>query len=93
MIPDPDFLPIPDPRVKKAPDPGSGSATLIFIAYNNMPGEGALGKIICQRSLKDKQLQSGRDVSIETLRMEGLKLSGKNQEVPKDEQPEIHRID
>ncbi len=23
-----DFLPIPDPRVKKAPDPGSGSATL-----------------------------------------------------------------
>jgi hypothetical protein len=29
-IPDPDsdFLPIPDPRVKKAPDPGSGSARL-----------------------------------------------------------------
>jgi hypothetical protein len=28
--PDPDFLPIPDPGVKKAPDPkpGSGSATL-----------------------------------------------------------------
>ncbi len=24
----PDFLPIPDPGVKKAPDPGSGSATL-----------------------------------------------------------------
>ncbi len=30
--PDPDFLTIlvPDPGVKKAPDPGSGSATLIF---------------------------------------------------------------
>jgi hypothetical protein len=30
-IPDPDadFLPIPDPGVKKALDPGSGSATLI----------------------------------------------------------------
>jgi hypothetical protein len=30
LIPDPDleFLPIPDPGVKKAPDPGSGSATL-----------------------------------------------------------------
>jgi hypothetical protein len=27
-IPDADFLPIPDPGVKKAPDPGSGSATL-----------------------------------------------------------------
>jgi hypothetical protein len=27
-IPDPDFLPIPNPGVKKAPDPGSGSATL-----------------------------------------------------------------
>ncbi len=26
--PDPDFLPISDPGVKKAPDPGSGSATL-----------------------------------------------------------------
>jgi hypothetical protein len=33
QIPDPDadFLPIPDPEVKKAPDPGSGSATLIRI--------------------------------------------------------------
>ncbi len=27
-IQDPDFLPIPDPEVKKAPDPGSRSATL-----------------------------------------------------------------
>jgi hypothetical protein len=27
--PDADFLPIPDPEVKKAPDPGSGSATLL----------------------------------------------------------------
>jgi hypothetical protein len=26
--PDLDFLPIPDPGVKMAPDPGSGSATL-----------------------------------------------------------------
>jgi hypothetical protein len=26
--PDPDFLPIPDLGVKKAPDPGSGSTTL-----------------------------------------------------------------
>jgi len=26
--PDFDFLPIPDPGVKKAPDPGSGYATL-----------------------------------------------------------------
>jgi hypothetical protein len=25
---EPDFLPIPDPRVKKAPNPGSRSATL-----------------------------------------------------------------
>ncbi len=37
FIPDPDFesgswfLPIPDPGVKKAPDPGSGSATLLNI--------------------------------------------------------------
>jgi hypothetical protein len=32
FIPDPDldFLPIPDPGVKKARDPGSGSATLRF---------------------------------------------------------------
>ncbi len=31
QIPDPDhdFLPIPDPGVKKAPDPGFGSATLV----------------------------------------------------------------
>jgi hypothetical protein len=31
FIPDPDleFLPIPDPGVKKAPNPGSGSATLV----------------------------------------------------------------
>ncbi len=28
FILDPDFLPIPDPEVKKAPDPGSGPATL-----------------------------------------------------------------
>jgi hypothetical protein len=38
-IPDPDadFLPsrIPDPGVKKAPNPGSGSATL-FCIYNNV---------------------------------------------------------
>jgi hypothetical protein len=27
--PDPDFLPIPDAGVKKAPDPGSGFATLV----------------------------------------------------------------
>ncbi len=43
FIPDPDldFLPIPDPDldftpepgVKKAPDPGSGSATLIFLYF------------------------------------------------------------
>jgi hypothetical protein len=25
-----DFLPIPDPGAKKAPDPGSGSATLVI---------------------------------------------------------------
>jgi hypothetical protein len=32
FIPDPDldFLPIPDPWVKKAPDPGYGSATLVL---------------------------------------------------------------
>jgi hypothetical protein len=29
LDPDADFLPIPDPGVKKAPDPGSGSATLL----------------------------------------------------------------
>ncbi len=36
FIPDPDldFLPIPYPGVKKAPDPGSGSATLV----NNLKG-------------------------------------------------------
>ncbi len=28
--PDPDFLPIPDPWVKKASDPGSGYATLVW---------------------------------------------------------------
>ena len=31
FIPDPDFFPIPDPGVKKALDPGSGSATLARI--------------------------------------------------------------
>jgi hypothetical protein len=31
---DPDFLPIPDPRVTKAPDPGSGSATSIWSLIN-----------------------------------------------------------
>jgi hypothetical protein len=31
FIPDPEFLPIPDPGVKKAPDLGSGSATLLCI--------------------------------------------------------------
>jgi hypothetical protein len=30
-IPDPDFLPIPDLGIKKASDPGSGSATLLEI--------------------------------------------------------------
>jgi hypothetical protein len=34
LDPDLDFLPIPDPVVKKAPDPGSGSATLSTIIYN-----------------------------------------------------------
>ncbi len=36
-IPDPgsDFLPIPDPGVTKAPNPGSRSATLPFLAYCN----------------------------------------------------------
>jgi hypothetical protein len=29
LDPDPDFLPIPDTGVKKAPDPGSGSVTLL----------------------------------------------------------------
>jgi hypothetical protein len=29
FIPDPDFLPVADPEVKKSPDPGSGSATLV----------------------------------------------------------------
>jgi hypothetical protein len=35
FIPDPDFLPIPDSEVKKAPDPGSGSgsATLILFVW------------------------------------------------------------
>jgi hypothetical protein len=28
LDPDHDFLPIPDPGVKKAPDPGCGSATM-----------------------------------------------------------------
>jgi hypothetical protein len=28
LVREPDFLPIPDPGIKKAPDPGSGSATL-----------------------------------------------------------------
>ncbi len=35
--PDPDFFPpsrIPDPGVKKAPDPGSGSATLLWCVFN-----------------------------------------------------------
>ncbi len=34
-VPDPDvgFLPIPDPGIKKAPYPGSGSATLLFIYF------------------------------------------------------------
>jgi hypothetical protein len=31
-IPDLDFLPIPDPGVKKAPGPGSGSAALLYNA-------------------------------------------------------------
>jgi hypothetical protein len=30
---DPDYLPIPYPGVKKAPDPGSGSATLVTLPY------------------------------------------------------------
>ncbi len=44
------FLPIPDPGVKKAPDPGSGSATLIlslgFYTTNfpSMTDEGGKGK-------------------------------------------------
>ncbi len=32
-ISDPDFLPIPDPDIKKGPDPGSGSATLKTLIY------------------------------------------------------------
>jgi hypothetical protein len=32
--PDPNFLPIPDQGVKKAPNPGSGSATLNFYYYD-----------------------------------------------------------
>ncbi len=35
LFPDPDldFLPIPDPGVKKAPDPGYGSATMIILQF------------------------------------------------------------
>jgi hypothetical protein len=36
---DHDFLPIPDPGVKKAPDPGSGPATLLqTIIFNRRIG-------------------------------------------------------
>jgi hypothetical protein len=31
LNPYPDFVPIPDPGIKKAPDPGSGSATLPLV--------------------------------------------------------------
>jgi hypothetical protein len=33
LDPDLDFLPIPDPVVKKAPDPGTGSATLFITVF------------------------------------------------------------
>ncbi len=33
------FVPIPDPGVKKAPDPGSGSATLLL---NDMLGKNVI---------------------------------------------------
>jgi hypothetical protein len=38
LDPDTDFLPcrIPDPGVKKAPNPGSGSATLIYFLVSDM---------------------------------------------------------
>jgi hypothetical protein len=35
FIPDPDFLPIPDPGIKKAPEDGSGSATLLASVYSS----------------------------------------------------------
>ncbi len=43
VIPDPDdsdpnFLPIPDQSDKKAPDPGSRSATLVFYSHHSHKG-------------------------------------------------------
>jgi hypothetical protein len=36
-IPDPDFLPIPDPGVKKAPDLGSGTLAYITVIHFDDP--------------------------------------------------------
>ncbi len=46
--PDLDFLPIPDPGVKKAPDPGSGSPTLFFSGTQNLQAStpGLLGIVL-----------------------------------------------
>jgi hypothetical protein len=33
---DPDFLSIPDPRVKKAPDPGSATLTIEYLYCSNL---------------------------------------------------------
>jgi hypothetical protein len=49
FIPDSDldFVPIPDSGVKKAPDPGSGSATLGGI-YTNIRGKCSVNPVNCK---------------------------------------------
>ncbi len=52
---------IPDPGVKKAPDPGSGSATLTYCACYDavlLPGAGGLDGRISQWQLDTKQYKS-----------------------------------
>jgi hypothetical protein len=50
FIPDPDldFLPIPDPCVKKAPAPGSGSATLDEILLRSCVCDRLKKFLLCQ---------------------------------------------
>ncbi len=59
LDPDLDFLSIPDPGVKKTPDPGSGSATLILIRvqykpYYSLPyvgGEGGRNMLVSHQPI------------------------------------------
>jgi hypothetical protein len=61
LYPDLDFFPILDPGLKKAPDPGSGSATLKLILKNSSENLSGRMKTLSGKRLKTRRLGSVED--------------------------------